>query len=119
MILTSPTSYGEDKRPHTTRERKTSRARRRCAATALTCNAKRTSNSDRLIDVSRSQEFTLANEKERRRGAFIEKVINSNKDQVAIASGSAGCVYEQALTRRSSASYRVQQGHGFYDAGLS
>jgi hypothetical protein len=34
-----------------------------------------------LIDVSRSQEFTLADEKAAAR-AFIEKVIQSNKDQV-------------------------------------
>src|SRR5690349_9068294 len=36
-----------------------------------------------LIDVSRSQEYTLADEKAAAR-SFIEKVINSNKDQVAI-----------------------------------
>src|SRR5678809_1516405 len=36
-----------------------------------------------LIDVSQSQEFTLADEKAAAR-SFIEKVIESNKDQVAL-----------------------------------
>src|SRR5947207_8984614 len=49
-----------------------------------------------LIDVSRSQEFTLADEKAAAR-SFIEKVIQSNKDQVAIVPFTGLAYLEQGL----------------------
>src|SRR5215216_803957 len=61
-----------------------------------------------LIDVSRSQEFTLADEKAAAR-SFIEKVINSNKDQVAIVPFTGLAYLEQPLTREILSVYRVLQ----------
>lgn len=59
-----------------------------------------------LIDVSRSQEFTLADEKSAAR-SFIEKVIDSNKDQVAIVPFTGLAYLEQELTRDLLNVYRV------------
>ena len=59
-----------------------------------------------LIDVSRSQEFTLADEKAAAR-SFIEKVIQSNKDQVAIVPFTGLAYLEQGLTRDVLSVYRV------------
>jgi Ca-activated chloride channel homolog len=59
-----------------------------------------------LIDVSRSQEFTLPDEKAAAR-SFIEKVINSNKDQVAIVPFTGLAYLEQGLTRDVLSVYRV------------
>ena len=61
-----------------------------------------------LIDISRSQEFTLADEKAAAR-AFIEKVIESNKDQVAIVPFTGLAYLEQPLTRDILSVYRVLQ----------
>jgi len=61
-----------------------------------------------LIDVSRSQEYTLADEKAAAR-AFIEKVINSNKDQVAIVPFTGLAYLEQPMTREILSVYRVLQ----------
>ena len=61
-----------------------------------------------LIDVSRSQEFTLPDEKAAAR-SFIEKVINSNKDQVAIVPFTGLAYLEQGLTRDVLSVYRVLQ----------
>jgi Ca-activated chloride channel family protein len=61
-----------------------------------------------LIDVSRSQEFTLPDEKAAAR-SFIEKVIQSNKDQVAIVPFTGLAYLEQALTRDVLSVYRVLQ----------
>ena len=61
-----------------------------------------------LIDVSRSQEFTLADEKAAAR-SFIEKVIQSNKDQVAIVPFTGLAYLEQGLTRDVLSVYRVLQ----------
>ena len=61
-----------------------------------------------LIDISRSQEFTLADEKAAAR-AFIEKVIESNKDQVAIVPFTGLAYLEQPLTRDILNVYRVLQ----------
>ena len=61
-----------------------------------------------LIDVSRSQEFTLADEKAAAR-AFIEKVIQSNKDQVAIVPFTGLAYLEQPMTRDILSVYRVLQ----------
>ena len=61
-----------------------------------------------LIDVSRSQEFTLADEKAAAR-AFIEKVIESNKDHVAIVPFTGLAYLEQPLTRDILSVYRVLQ----------
>src|SRR5438874_12902939 len=58
-----------------------------------------------LIDVSRSQEFTLADEKAAAR-SFIEKVIQSNKDQVAIVPFTGLAYLEQGLTRDVLSVYR-------------
>ena len=59
-----------------------------------------------LIDVSRSQEFTLAEEKAAAR-SFIEKVIQSNKDQVAIVPFTGLAYLEQPMTRDILNVYRV------------
>src|ERR1041385_2352954 len=59
-----------------------------------------------LIDVSRSQEFTLSDEKAAAR-SFIEKVIDSNKDQVAVLPFTGLAYLEQGLTRDVLSVYRV------------
>src|ERR1051325_7423047 len=59
-----------------------------------------------LIDVSRSQEFTLPDEKAAAR-LFIEKVIDSNKDQVAVLPFTGLAYLEQGLTRDLLSVYRV------------
>ena len=59
-----------------------------------------------LVDVSRSQEFTLPDEKAAAR-SFIEKVINSSKDQVAIVPFTGLAYLEQGLTRDVLSVYRV------------
>jgi VWFA-related protein len=61
-----------------------------------------------LIDVSRSQEFTLPDEKAAAR-LFIEKVIDSNKDQVAVLPFTGLAYLEQGLTRDVLSVYRVLQ----------
>src|SRR5215213_7998300 len=61
-----------------------------------------------LIDVSGSQEFTLPEEKGAAR-SFIEKVINSSKDQVAIVPFTGLAYLEQELTRDVLSVYRVLQ----------
>ena len=59
-----------------------------------------------LIDVSRSQEFTLSDEKAAAR-SFIEKVIDSHKDQVAIIPFTGLAYLEQPMTRDLLSVYRV------------
>ena len=59
-----------------------------------------------LIDVSRSQESTLPDEKAAAR-QFIEKVVQSNKDQVAIVPFTGLAYLEQELTRDVLSVYRV------------
>lgn len=59
-----------------------------------------------LIDVSRSQEYTLSDEKAAAR-SFIEKVIDSHKDQVAIIPFTGNAYLEQPLTRDLLGVYRV------------
>lgn len=61
-----------------------------------------------LIDVSASQEETLPNEKAAAR-AFIENVVKSNRDQVAIVPFTGSAYLEQALTRDVLSTYRVLQ----------
>jgi Ca-activated chloride channel homolog len=61
-----------------------------------------------LIDVSRSQESTLPDEKAAAR-SFIEKVIQSSKDQVAIVPFTGLAYLEQPLTRDMLSVYRVLQ----------
>jgi len=61
-----------------------------------------------LIDVSISQETTLPEEKAAAR-AFIEKVIKSNKDQVALIPFTGLAYLEQPLTRDLLSVYRVLQ----------
>jgi len=61
-----------------------------------------------LIDVSASQEFTLPDEKAAAR-SFMEKVIQSNKDQVAIVPFTGLAYLEQDLTRDMLSVYRVLQ----------
>lgn len=61
-----------------------------------------------LIDVSISQESTLPDEKAAAR-TFIEKVIESNKDQVAIVPFTGLAYLEQPLTRDLLSVYRVLQ----------
>jgi len=61
-----------------------------------------------LIDVSRSQESTLPDEKAAAR-SFIEKVVQSNKDQVAIVPFTGLAYLEQPLTRDMLNVYRVLQ----------
>src|ERR1051325_4682043 len=59
-----------------------------------------------LIDVSRSQEVTLPDEKAAAR-SFIEKVVQSNKDQVAIVPFTGLAYLEQPMTRDILSVYRV------------
>lgn len=59
-----------------------------------------------LIDVSRSQEFTLPDEKAAAR-SFIEKVIQSNTDLVAVVPFTGLAYLEQELTRDMLNVYRV------------
>lgn len=61
-----------------------------------------------LIDVSQSQETTLPEEKAAAR-LFIEKVVESNKDQVAIVPFTNLPYLEQGLTRDLLNVYRVLQ----------
>jgi len=61
-----------------------------------------------LIDVSGSQEVTLADEKAAAR-SFIENVIKSNRDQVAIVPFTGLAYLEQELTRDVLNVYRVLQ----------
>jgi VWFA-related protein len=61
-----------------------------------------------LIDVSRSQQSTLPDEKAAAR-TFIEKVIDSNKDQVAIIPFTGLAYLEQPMTRDMLSVYRVLQ----------
>ena len=61
-----------------------------------------------LIDVSRSQEFSLPEEKAAAR-MFIEKVIQSNRDQVAIVPFTGLAYLEQGMTRDLLSVYRVLQ----------
>lgn len=62
-----------------------------------------------LIDVSASQERTLADEKAAAR-LFIENVVKSNQDQVAILPFTGSAYLEQNLTRDVLTVYRVLQG---------
>jgi Ca-activated chloride channel homolog len=59
-----------------------------------------------LIDVSASQEVTLPDEKAAAR-SFIENVIKSNRDQVAILPFTGSAYLEQGLTRDVLNVYRV------------
>ena len=61
-----------------------------------------------LIDVSRSQETTLPDEKAAAR-TFIEKVIDSHKDQVAIIPFTGLAYLEQPMTRNLLSVYGVLQ----------
>jgi len=61
-----------------------------------------------LIDVSISQQYTLSNEKAAARG-FIEKAIQSSRDQVAIIPFTGLAFLEQPLTRDVISVYRVLQ----------
>ncbi|HEY0765494.1 MAG TPA: VWA domain-containing protein [Pyrinomonadaceae bacterium] len=61
-----------------------------------------------LIDVSRSQESTLPDEKAAAR-TFIEKVIDSHKDQVAVIPFTGLAYLEQPMTRDLLSVYRVLQ----------
>ena len=61
-----------------------------------------------LIDVSRSQELTLADEKAAAR-SFIEKVFQSRRDLVAIVPFTGLAYLEQELTRDVLSFYRVLQ----------
>ena len=61
-----------------------------------------------LIDVSRSQEDTLPEEKAAAR-LFIEKVIQSNRDQVAIVPFTGLAYLEQGMTRDMLSVYKVLQ----------
>ncbi|HJU91319.1 MAG TPA: VWA domain-containing protein [Pyrinomonadaceae bacterium] len=61
-----------------------------------------------LVDVSRSQEDTLPEEKGAAR-LFIEKVIQSNRDQVAIIPFTGLAYLEQGMTRDLLSVYRVLQ----------
>ena len=61
-----------------------------------------------LIDVSRSQETSLPEEKAAAR-LFIEKVIQSNRDQVAIIPFTGLAYLEQGMTRDLLSVYRVLQ----------
>lgn len=62
-----------------------------------------------LIDVSASQEVTLSDEKAAAR-SFIENVVKSNQDQVAILPFTGSAYLEQNLTRDVLTVYRVLQG---------
>ena len=59
-----------------------------------------------LIDVSRSQEVTLPDEKAAAR-SFIEKVVQSSKDQVAVIPFTGQPYLEQPMTRDILSVYRV------------
>src|ERR1044072_3012640 len=59
-----------------------------------------------LIDVSGSQEVTLPDEKAAAR-SFIESVVRSNRDQVAIIPFTGSAYLEQALTRDVLSVYKV------------
>ena len=59
-----------------------------------------------LIDISRSQEFTLPDEKAAAR-SFIEKVIQSNRDLDALVPFTGLAYLEQGLTRGMLSVYRV------------
>lgn len=59
-----------------------------------------------LIDVSISQEVTLPDEKAAAR-LFIENVVKSNRDQVAIVPFTGSAYLEQALTRDVLSVYKV------------
>src|ERR1044072_579502 len=61
-----------------------------------------------LIDVSISQEGTLPDEKAAAR-AFIEKVVQSNKDQVALIPFTGLAYLEQPMTRDMLSVYQVLQ----------
>src|SRR5215213_6026854 len=61
-----------------------------------------------LIDVSISQESTLPDEKAAAR-TFIEKVVESNKDQVAVVPFTGLAYLEQPMTRDLLSVYRVLQ----------
>jgi VWFA-related protein len=61
-----------------------------------------------LIDVSRSQEFTLADEKAAAR-SFIENVFQSSRDLVAIIPFTGLAYVEQELTRDVLSVYKVLQ----------
>ena len=61
-----------------------------------------------LIDVSRSQESSLPEEKAAAR-LFIEKVIQSNRDQIAIIPFTGLAYLEQGMTRDLLSVYRVLQ----------
>jgi Ca-activated chloride channel homolog len=61
-----------------------------------------------LIDVSVSQQFTLGDEKAAARG-FIEKAIQSSKDQVAIIPFTGLAFLEQPMTREVLSVYQVLQ----------
>ncbi|HEX6042953.1 MAG TPA: VWA domain-containing protein, partial [Pyrinomonadaceae bacterium] len=61
-----------------------------------------------LIDVSRSQELTLGDEKGAARG-FIENVFQSNKDLAAIIPFTGLAYVEQEMTRDVLSVYRVLQ----------
>jgi Ca-activated chloride channel family protein len=61
-----------------------------------------------LIDVSVSQQVTLSNEKAAARG-FIEKAIQSKKDQVALIPFTGLAFLEQPMTRELLSVYRVLQ----------
>src|SRR5215212_8527170 len=61
-----------------------------------------------LIDVSQSQQATLADEKAAAR-FFMEKVIQSNRDQVAVVPFTGLAYLEQPMTRDMLSVYRVLQ----------
>lgn len=61
-----------------------------------------------LIDVSISQQYTLADEKAAARG-FIEKAVRSNKDQLAIIPFTGLAFLELPLTRDVLSVYKVLQ----------
>ena len=61
-----------------------------------------------VIDVSQSQQFTLPDEKAAAR-LFMEKVIQSNRDQVAIVPFTGLAYLEQPMTRDMLSVYRVLQ----------
>ena len=61
-----------------------------------------------LIDVSISQQYTLSDEKAAARG-FIEKAIQSSRDQVAVIPFTGLAFLEQPLTRDVISVYRILQ----------
>ena len=91
--------------------RKYSRTRRWRSATAIhvsTRNGSATCHRLPYIDVSFSQETTLPTEKAAAR-AFIERVIDSHKDQVAIIPFTGLAYLEQPMTRDLLSVYSVLQ----------